>query len=237
MINRSLRIPAFIVLIVSACAVHAASFTIEQVLSSPFPSELVAAEHASRIAWVFNSKGARNVWIADGPNFSAKQATHYTADDGTPIASLRITPDGRTVVFVRGSETNEAGRVAAPTNDLSPRKQMVFAMDVDGDAPHALGEMGCGDEECEDVEISPDGQFAVWAARKQLWIAPISGATPAHQLTDLPGNTLSPRWSPDGRQVAFVSDRGDHHFIGVYDFGHDSVRYLAPGVDRDISPR
>ncbi len=97
--------------------------------------------------------------------------------------------------------------------------------------------MGCGEEGCEDVQLSADGQFAVWAARKQLWIAPVSGATPAHQLTDFPGSSNSPRWSPDGHHVAFVSDRGDHSFIAIYDFGHDSARYLAPSVDRDGSPR
>jgi dipeptidyl aminopeptidase/acylaminoacyl peptidase len=232
------RIPTFAIFIIFA-TLHAlaANFTLEQVLSSPFPNNLVAASHAPRIAWVFNAKGVRNVWVADGPNFSARQVTHYSGDDGMPIASLRLTPDGRTIVFVRGTETNDAGRVAAPTNDLTPRKQMVFAMEVEGDAPRALGEMGCNFEECEDVELSPDGQFAVWSARKQLWIAPVSGATPAHQLTDLPGNSLSPHWSPDGHHIAFVNDRGDHSFIAVYDFGHDSVRYLAPGVDRDVSPR
>jgi dipeptidyl aminopeptidase/acylaminoacyl peptidase len=234
----SRRVGIVVLLLLStAIALQAATFTLEQVLSSPFPTNLVAAQHASRIAWVFNAKGARNVWIADGPNFAARQVTHFTGDDGIPIASLRITPDGRTAVFVRGSETNEAGRVAAPTNDLTPRKQMVFAMEVNGESPRALGEMGCGEEGCEDVEISPDGQFAVWAARKQLWIAPVSGATPSHQITDLPGNTLSPKWSPDGHEIVFVSDRGDHSFIGIYDFGHDAVRYLAAGVDRDVSPR
>jgi dipeptidyl aminopeptidase/acylaminoacyl peptidase len=215
----------------------AANFSLEQVLSSPFPSNLVAAKHSGRVAWVFNTKGVRNLWIADPPNFAARQVTHYSEDDGVPIASLRITPDGRTLVYVRGSETNETGRVADPTNGISARKQQVWAVDADSGSPRLLGEMGCGEEDCEDVELAPDGQFAVWAARKQLWIAPVSGATPAHQLTDLRGENLSPRWSPDGREIAFVSNRVDHSFIAIYDFGHDNVRYFSPSADRDISPR
>ena len=152
----------------------AANFTLEQVLSSPFPTNLVAASHSPRVAWVFNAKGVRNLWAADAPDFAARQVTHYDSDDGLPIASLRITPDGRTLVYVRGSETNENGRVADPTNGVWPRRQQVWAIDVDGGAPRLLGEMSCGEEDCEDVQLSPDGQFAVWAARKQLWIAPVS---------------------------------------------------------------
>ena len=223
--------------IVLAISAHAQTFTLEQVMSSPFPSNLVAAAHSPRIAWVFDAKGARNVWIADGPNFAARQVTHYAGDDGEPIASLRLTPDGRTVVYARGSETNEAGRVADPTSGVSARKQQVWAMDVAGDAPRLLGEMGCGEEGCENIELSPDGQFAAWAARKQLWIAPVSGATPAHQLTDVRGENFNPKWSPDGREIAFVSHREDHSFIAVYDFGRDAVRYLSPSVDRDLYPR
>ncbi|MGB0037930.1 MAG: S9 family peptidase, partial [Terriglobales bacterium] len=56
----------------------AGSFTLEQVLSSPFPSNLVAAQRPGRIAWVFDAKGARNVWVADAPNFEARQVTRYT---------------------------------------------------------------------------------------------------------------------------------------------------------------
>ena len=215
----------------------AANFTLEQVLSSPFPTGLVAASHSPRVAWVFNAKGMRNLWVADAPDFAARQITHYDSDDGLPIASLRITADGRTLVYVRGSETNENGRVADPTNGVWPRKQQVWAIDVDTGAPRLLGEMGCPEEDCEDVELSPDGQFAVWAARKQLWIAPVSGATPAHQLTDLRGDNSNPKWSPDGRQIALVSARGDHSFIAIYDFGREQVRYLSPSADRDSMPR
>ncbi len=215
----------------------AAGFTLEQVLSSPFPSNLVAASHRGRVAWVFDAKGVRNLWVADAPNFAARQITHYDGDEGLPLASLRITADGRTLVYVRGSEANESGRIADPTSAVWARKQQVWAVDVDAGAPRLLGELGCGEEECEDIELSPDGQFAVWATRKQLWIASVAGAMPAHQLIDLRGDNSNPKWSPDGRQIALVSRRGDHSFIAIYDFGGESVRYLAPSTDRDAMPR
>src|SRR5207237_239547 len=44
------------------------------------------------------------------------------------------------------------------------------------------------------------------------------------------------RWSPDGTRLAFVSDRGDHNFIGLYDFTAKSLRFLDPSTDTDIEP-
>ncbi|HXB20572.1 MAG TPA: hypothetical protein VNV88_04275, partial [Candidatus Solibacter sp.] len=86
-------------LFASICAVTVSaqnhSFTLEQVMSSPFPSDLTAARQAPRIAWVFDSKGERNVWTADAPGFEARQVTHYQGDDGQQIVSVRLTPDGR----------------------------------------------------------------------------------------------------------------------------------------------
>ncbi|MGA9643307.1 MAG: hypothetical protein WBQ72_18055, partial [Terriglobales bacterium] len=238
------------------------AFTLEQILSSPFPTNLVAADHSGRIAWVFAAKGSRNVWIADAPNFDARQLTHYTGDDGMPIASLKLTPDGRTVVYARGSEVNRSGEVANPTSTVEKPLQQVWAADVDHAAPRLLGELGCDSEGCEDIQISPNGKFALWAAKKQIWIASISGdeiprpskevfdkavpanapakesaAANARPLTSARGDNSEPRWSPDSKKIAFVSDRGDHSFIVLYDFAAQSLHYLSPTADRDLAPR
>ena len=210
-------------------------------MSSSFPGELVAAKNGSRIAWVFNAKGVRNVWLADGPDFvhTARPLTHYKTDDGQPIASLRLTPDGKTALYALGSELNEAQESANPESWTKGAKQQVFALDTDAKdaAPRLLGEMGCPEEDCEDIEVSPDGRWAVWSAKKKLWLASVDGKQQAKELASVRGVAIQPKWSPDGKHIAFVSQRDGHSLVAIYDFDGDSIRYLAPSVDKDSMPR
>src|SRR5215211_1262875 len=82
-------------------AAHSAqSFTMEQIKSYPFPNELTTAATGSRIAWAFNERGLRNVWVAEGPGFEARRLTNYTIDDGQELTSLSISADGKYVVYV-----------------------------------------------------------------------------------------------------------------------------------------
>src|SRR5437667_12547787 len=98
--HRSFAVASLLVSLISLpCS--AANFTLDQVMSSPFPSNLIAAKRSGRVAWVINAKGLRNLWIAAAPNFAARQVTHYGEDDGVLISVLRITAAGPTVVLVR----------------------------------------------------------------------------------------------------------------------------------------
>ena len=220
----------------AACA-QTQSFTLEQIMSAPFSSELTAAANAPRAAWVFDLRGERNVWIADAPRFEARQVTHYQGDDGQQILSLRLTPDGKTAVYARGSEVSREGHVANPTSELKEPKQQVWAADVDSGKARLLGDMGCEHEDCEDIQISPDGRWAVWSTKHHLWLAPVAGDKPARQLTELRGDESQAQWSPDGKHIVFVSDRQSHSFIAIYDFSPERVRYVAPSADRDFAPQ
>lgn len=228
---------AFLAMAPQPVPAQSQGFTLEQALSYPFPYGLTAAARGARVAWVFNARGSRNVWVADGPAFTGRQVTHYTGDDGMPIASLRLTPNGNTVVYARGSETNGQGEVADPTSDVHQPEQQVWAADVSNGEPRLLGTMNCGFEGCEDIQISPDGQHAVWSGRHALWLAPVSGAEPAKQLAYIRGDNAQAQWSPDGKAIAFVSNRGTHSLIGIYRIGSPALQYVDPSTFRDMLPR
>ena len=69
--------------------------------------------------------------------------------------------------------------------------------------------------------ISPDGSQVAFVALGDLWLMPIGGA--AHKLTNDRFVEMDPTWSPDGRSIAFSSDRD-----GTMDLW---VRDVASGAD------
>jgi dipeptidyl aminopeptidase/acylaminoacyl peptidase len=147
-----------------------------------------------------------------------------------------LTPDGKTIVYARGSETNKENTSANPQSLTKMPKQQAWAVNVSGGEPRLLGDVGCNEEGCEDLQVSPDGKNVVWSAKKHLWIAPTDGKKKAEQLNELAGESDTPRWSPDGKRIAFRSNRKDHSFVAALDLATKKITYLAPTTNRDAGP-
>src|SRR5258705_4371198 len=190
----------------------AASFSLEQVRAYPYPTELTAAATGARVAWAFNEQGRRNIYVAEGPAFAARQLTHYDRDDGQELSSVTVSANGQWVVFVRGgdhgSNWDDGLPVNVGSNPTAPKVQ-IFSLPFDGGDPKPIAD---GDEPVG----SPPSHVVAFVKGGQIWTAPIDGSAPAKALFTARGENDDPRWSPDGSRLAFVANRSDHSFIGVY---------------------
>lgn len=210
-------------------------FTLQQVMSAPFNSDLVAAPARNRLAWLSNEEGRRNIWVAvpstSGNGYVARQITHYTKDDGQEMKDLQWSPDAASIVYVRGGDPGGQWDVS-PNPALIPggTEQDVWLVSLSGGVPRKLGEGSS-------PAVSPHGDQVAWVLNGQIWFENFreQDAQPAQLLHTL-GESKSLRWSPDGTKLAFVSDRGSHSFIGVYSFASNTLRYLDPGTDHDRYP-
>ena len=232
LMNRLIAIITSVAVLASRLAAQK-PFTLEQIRSYPFPNELTASATGSRIAVAINEQGRRNIYVAEGPQFSLRRLTDYPGDDGQELTSVALSSNGQWVVFVRGGDHSSNWDGGLPVNPASatvPLKVQVWAMPFTGGEPKLLGE---GDEPA----ISPKNDQVALVRGGQLYSAPLDGSSPTTPLVTARGTSGSPVWSPDGSQLAFVSDRGDHSFIGVYRSAESPVRWLAPGFARDFSPR
>ncbi len=231
MLHRRLVLAAITLLALSAPVRDLAAqqpFTIEQIMSSPFPGELTAAPSGAKVAWVFNARGVRNIWVAEAPDYQARRLTAYGEDDGQAISGLAWTPDGGALVFVRGGGANRQGEYPNPWSLPEGVVQQIWVVDLAGGEPRLLADGS-------DPAVAPSGDVVAYRLRGEIWLVPLDSGVPA-PLIKARGNSGSLRWSPDGSKLAFVSSRGDHGFVGVYDRASERVRWLDPGVDRDANP-
>ena len=76
-----------------------------------------------------------------------------------------------------------------------------------------------------DPRLSPDGRRVAYTVSRvdeeanayhtAIWVAPLDGSAEPRQFTSGERNDGSPRWSPDGRWLAFVSNRDGNFEIYV----------------------
>ena len=186
-----------------------------------------------RIAFVSTRDGARGIFRV---NADGSQLTRLTADSGDaqPVWS----PDGSRIAFIAG---RAADRGVLDRFSL-PMHRMPYVMDADGGNVRRLTDMPAatvrwspngtriGFQSSAEDEANRGVESAVSSA---IYVIDSDGRR-QRRLTEFTYRNAFASWSPDGRRIAFGSDRDGNWELYVVDVstGREERLTQSPGAER-----
>jgi len=186
----------------------------------PTPAMPAWAPDSSAVAYLWDDGAGWEVWVAGAAGQGVRQLT-----TGAILSAIDWTPDGSEIVFVRRVQGGSA----------------IAAVNLAGE----VRSLTTGPRD-RSPQVAPDGESVAFLSGRagafDVWKVPIAGGA-ATQLTErtnpLDEPRWTPRWSPDGRWISYVSSRsGERNNDDLWIVSADGRenRQLTTGLIVDTDP-
>lgn len=178
----------------------------------------------SRVAFVSNRTGSKEIWVMDYDGYNEEQVTHC----GFICLTPRWSPDNSQIAYTAYERTRasaEVPRTSIHIHSLVMNRRIAFP---------AIGGT------TTTPAWAPNGtEMALSSSRtgdQEIYVGASDG-TRLRRLTYSRGVDISPAWNPrTGQQIAFVSDRGGAPQIYLMDADGSNVERLTDGEGYAVSP-
>jgi tricorn protease len=147
--------------------------------------------------------GLTNIWRASDNGGKADKVTSFKSGD---VRFPSISSDGRVIVFEHDFGIWKL--------DTGSRKVTQIHLNIDAETPDNATESRAFASEADDYDLSPSSRRIVISTHGEIFTVPVEEGD-VRQLTDGPARDRNAGYSPDGKSLAFISDRSGREELYV----------------------
>ncbi len=150
-----------------------------------------------------DGNGLTNIWRVGDTGGKAERVTSFKTGD---VRWPAISADGRTIVFEHDFGIWKF--------DVSSKKTTPIKLNIAAETQENMTEMESFSSQADDYDLAPSARRVVFSIHGEIFTAPVEEGD-LKQITESSARDRFVTYSPDGKTIAFVSDRSGREEIYV----------------------